>query len=88
MLENTEQKFNDVVNSVESDLDSVVEMLSKYRYPDQINNLTDEEIWCAILDIGFTLYNIVNRFETVGIKGDIAKILLDYRQNDIMISNL
>lgn len=84
MLENTEKMFNDVVKSVESDLDSVVEMLSKYRYPEQINNFTDEEMWCAILDIGFTLYNIANRFETVGIKGDVAKILLDYRQSDII----
>ncbi len=83
MFNCTEDKYNEVVSSISTGLDTLVSMLSMYKSPDKINDLTDEQMYAAILDLGFSLYNIASRFETVGIKSDVAKILLEYRQNDI-----
>lgn len=86
MFDDTEDKYNVVVSSISSELDKVVEVLSAYKSPEYINNLTDEQMYSAILELGFNLYNIANRFETIGIKSDVAKILLEYRQSDVKIN--
>lgn len=84
MMNNMEEKLELVLNQISKELDNTVSVLSKYKDPNSINNLSDEQMYSAILEIGFNLYSIANKFETIGIKSDVAKIMLEYRQSEIM----
>jgi hypothetical protein len=83
MFNETEDKCNLVVNEICSNMDAVVNTLSQYKNPQSINNLTDEQMYSAILEIGLVVYNMQVRLETIGIKSDVAKILLEYRQSEV-----
>ena len=76
-------KFELVVNTICEDMNKSVAYLEQYKDPQKINNLSNETMYGALLEVGIAIYNLQDRLEIVGIKSDIAKILLEYRKSEI-----